>query len=40
MHGLSQVVVAAEGKGEVAHTTADVSSWEMSAYPLRSADEV
>ena len=40
VHGLAQVVVATEGKGEVAHTTAHVSSGQVGAYPLRGADEV
>ena len=40
VHGFAQVVVATEGKGEVAHTTAHVCSRQVGAYPLRSTDEI
>ena len=40
VHSLAQIIVATEGKGEVAHTTTHMSSRQVGAYPLRSADEV
>ena len=40
MHSFAQVIVATEGKGEVAHTTTHMSSRKMGAYPLRSANKV
>ena len=40
MHGLAQVVVAAEGEGEVAHAAAHVGPGEVGADPCGGADEV
>ena len=40
VHGFTQVVVASECKGEVAHSSAHVCSRQMGANPLCGADEV
>src|SRR5690606_37936622 len=40
MHCLPHFLVPAETEGNVTHSTAYVSMWQVLAYPLRSAEEI
>ena len=40
MHGLAYVVVASKAETEVAHSSADMRSWQMLLDPFRSTDEI
>ena len=40
MHSLAQVIVASEGKRQVAHTSADMSARQVLLYPSCSFYEV